>query len=142
MKIYCTGCECDVQARLTNGKERYPHRPDLYDLPFWKCDTCRNYVGCHHKTGTPTKPLGVIATKEILEARKKIHALLDPLWKNKRIKRGQVYAYVSNRLGYNYHNGEIRTIEEARDVYKIVARLHNDLLTNEGRSPDRDPNTN
>lgn len=128
MKIYCTGCEKDVDARLTSGKERYPHRPDLYDLPFWKCDACGNYVGCHHKTGTPTKPLGVIATKEILEARKKIHALLDPLWKSKRIKRGQAYAYVSHRLGYQYHNGEIRTIKEAREIYKIVGQLHNELL--------------
>jgi hypothetical protein len=100
----------------------------LYELPFWKCDTCGNYVGCHHKTANPTKPLGVIATKEILEARKKLHALLDPLWKSKKIKRGQAYAYIGHRLGYPYHNGEIRTIEEARTVYKIVGQLHNDLL--------------
>lgn len=128
MKIYCTGCETDVQARLTDGKERYPHRPDLYDIPFWRCDTCGNYVGCHHKTKERTKPLGVIATPEILNARKKIHALLDPLWKTKRIKRSQAYAYVTKRLGYTYHNGEIRTMEEAREIYKIVATLHNELV--------------
>ena len=135
MKIYCTGCETDIDARLTSGKERYPHRQDLYELPFWKCDTCGGYVGCHHKTSQPTKPLGVIATPEILNARKKIHALLDPLWKSKKIKRGQAYAYVTNRMAkllgeptYQYHNGEIRTIEEARQVYAIVAQLHNELL--------------
>jgi hypothetical protein len=128
MKIYCTGCETDVDARLTDGKERYPHHIDLYDLPFWKCDTCGNYVGCHHKTKERTKPLGVIATPEILNARKKIHALLDPLWKQGKIKRGQAYAYVTNRLGYTYHNGEIRTIEEARKIYTIVAELYNELL--------------
>ena len=128
MLIYCTGCEAEVEARLTDGQERYPHRPDLYDIPFWKCDTCKNYVGCHHKTKQRTKPLGVIATPEILEARKKIHALLDPLWKSGRIKRGQAYAYVTNRLGHEFHNGEIRTIDEAREIYKIVASLHNELL--------------
>lgn len=128
MRIYCTGCQRDIDARLTNGKERYPHRPDLYELPFWKCDKCGNYVGCHHKTKTPTKPLGVIATPEILAARKKIHALLDPLWKSGKIKRGQAYAYVSKRLGCQYHNGEIRTLIEARTVYKLVAELHNELL--------------
>lgn len=127
MSIYCTGCEEDVEARLTDGAERYPHRPDLADIIFWKCDTCGNYVGCHHKTSTPTKPLGVIATRPLLEARKKIHALLDPLWKSKKIKRGQAYAYVSKRLGYNYHNGEIRTIDEARTVYQIVAQLKEEL---------------
>ena len=128
MIIYCTGCEKDVEARLTNGKERYPHRPDLYDLPFWKCDTCLNYVGCHYKTNNPTRPLGVIATKEILEARKKIHTILDPLWKSGKVKRGQAYAFVTGKLHYTYHNGEIRTIEEARKIYKIVAELHNTLL--------------
>lgn len=127
MTIYCTGCNKDVDARLTNGKERYPHRPDLYSLPFWRCDDCGNYVGCHHKTKTPTKPLGCIATPEILEARKKIHATLDPLWKSGKARRGYLYGTISKKLGYTYHNGEIRTIEEARHIYRIVAELHNKL---------------
>lgn len=128
MKIYCTGCTKDVEARLTNGLERYPHRPDLADIPFWKCDTCGGYVGCHHKTKQRTKPMGCIATPEILNARKKIHDILDPLWQTGLIKRGQAYAYITNRLGYHYHTGEIRSIEEARTIYKIVAQLHNELI--------------
>ena len=127
-RIYCTGCVKDVQARLTDGRERYPHRPDLAHIPFWKCDTCGNYVGCHYKTTRPTRPLGCIATPEILNARKKIHAVLDPLWHNGKISRGKAYAYVSKRLGYPYHNGEIRTMEEARAIYRIVGELHNSLL--------------
>ena len=137
MTIYCTGCEQDVEARLTDGRERYSHRPDLADLPFWKCDTCKNYVGCHHKTANRTSPLVCIATPEILDARKKIHALLDPLWKSEKIKRGQAYAFVTNRMikvtgnqRYQYHNGEIRSLEEARHIDKIVAKLHNDLVAN------------
>lgn len=128
MKIYCTGCGADVEARLTDGAERYPHRPDLFSLPFWRCDTCGNYVGCHHKTKQPTKPLGVIATPEILNARKKLHALIDPMWQSGKIKRGQVYAYIGHRLGYNYHTGEIRTMDEARTIYRIAAQLHNELI--------------
>jgi len=127
MTIYCTGCGKDVEARLTDGKERYPHRQDLDDLPFWKCDTCGNYVGCHHKTKQRTRPLGCIATPEILEARKKIHALLDPLWKSGKAKRGYLYGTISNKLGYTYHNGEIRSLEEARTIWQIVAELHNEL---------------
>ena len=127
MNIYCTGCQKDVKARLTNGKERYPHRPDLHDLPFWKCDTCMNYVGCHHKTKTPTKPLGCIATPKLLEARNHIHALLDPLWQSKKIRRGQAYAYIGNRIGKNYHTGELRSVEEARTVYKIILQLKKEL---------------
>ncbi len=128
MKIYCTGCQKDVEARLTDGAEIYPHRPDLYKLPIWKCDTCGNYVGCHHKTANPTRPLGVIATPEISNARKKIHALLDSIWESRLMGRSQVYAYISHQLGHDYHNGEIRTLEEARQIYRIVGTLRNELL--------------
>ena len=76
MILYCCGCERDVTGRLTNGGEIYPHRSDLADLPFWKCDTCKNSVGCHHKTTSPTKPLGCIPTKEIKAARHHIHKFL------------------------------------------------------------------
>ena len=56
--IFCCGCQRKVDARLTNGEEMYPHRYDLANLPFWKCDVCQNFVGCHHKTKNRTKPLG------------------------------------------------------------------------------------
>ena len=63
--IFCCGCQSDVQARLTDGAEIYAHRRDLASLPFWKCDACGNFVGCHHKTKHRTRPLGCIPTKEI-----------------------------------------------------------------------------
>lgn len=133
--IYCTGCKRDVQARLTNGQELYPHRPDLYELPFWECDTCGGYVGCHHKTATPTKPLGFIGTPAIFDARKKIHALLDPLWKSGHIKRGQAYAHISKQLGRPYHTGEIKDLHEAATIWRIVAELHNEIITKATDSP-------
>ena len=80
--IYCCGCGCDVQARLTNGKEIYPHRMDLDEVPFWKCDKCGNYVGCHHKTKQRTSPTGCIPTSEIRALRVQIHNIIDPLWKS------------------------------------------------------------
>jgi len=106
-----------------HGKEIYPHRADLYQKPFWKCDRCGNYVGCHWKTGNPTRPLGNIPTKEIRNARQHIHKILDPLWKSKRFKRGHIYGKLSNALGYQYHTGEIKSVEDARCVYKIVQQI-------------------
>ena len=85
-------------------------------------------MGCHWKTKERTKPLGVIATREIMEARKKIHALLDPLWRSGKMRRGKLYARISSELGYTYHSGEIKDIEEARRVYRIIAGLHNELI--------------
>ena len=101
-EIYCCGCQGKVSARLTSGKEIYSHRQDLSDLPFWKCDSCNNFVGCHHKTKERTKPLGCIPSPEIKNARKHIHALLDPLWKmsgNKRKARTALYDMIGEKMG-------------------------------------------
>ena len=120
-EIYCCACQKMMEARLTNGKEIYPHRPDLADLPFWKCDACGNYVGCHHKTKDRTHPLGNIATPEIRNARQHIHRILDPLWHGKGSKfRQEVYDRLSELVGWKYHTAKIRTIEEARSVYAAV----------------------
>lgn len=120
MLIYCVACQSDVDARLTDGSEIYSHRPDLYDLPFWKCDACGNFVGCHHKTAQRTRPLGNIPTPLLREARKQIHAILDPIWKSGQRSRGSVYGQLSALLGCEYHTGEISSIEEARRIYVIV----------------------
>ena len=121
--IYCAGCVCEVTARLTSGAEIYPHRPDLHALPFWKCDGCGNCVGCHYKTKRPTEPLGIIATPELKTARQHIHRLIDPFWKSGKMPRGQVYAMLSARIGRQYHTAEIRSLEDAREIYKAAREL-------------------
>lgn len=127
-EIWCCACNSKTQARLTDGSEIYPHRKDLYDLPFWKCDKCNNFVGCHHKTKDRTRPLGNIPTPELKNARKHIHALLDPIWMNsdKRTQtRKKIYAYLSEKLGFEYHTAKLRNIEEARKVYKLLINYNN-----------------
>ena len=121
MKILCCGCNgVKVDARLTNGEEIYPHREDLYGLPFWRCDTCGNFVGCHHKTANRTAPLGCIVTKEIKAKRIGIHSVLDPLWKSGKFKRKDIYKWLSRKLGYNYHTGNVKSIEEASKVKSLL----------------------
>ncbi len=123
-EIHCCGCGAKVSARLTDGAEIYPHRRDLAALPFWKCDTCGNHVGCHHKTSNPTNPLGCIPTPEIKRARQYIHRILDPIWVSGRMKRSAVYAEIAQQLGRkSYHTANIRSVEEAREVYRIVQRV-------------------
>lgn len=122
-KIYCCGCEKKIDARLTDGKEIYPHRPDLFNLPFWKCDDCKNFVGCHHKTKNRTNPLGCIPTKEIKNARKGIHKILDPLWKDGKFNRNEIYEKISNHFGWDYHTANIRSIDEARKIYTFIKNL-------------------
>lgn len=122
--LYCCGCKKDVSARLTDGTETYSHRPDLGILPFWKCDSCGNFVGCHHKTKDRTRPLGNIPTKELKNARQHIHRILDPIWKDGNIPRGKVYADIAREAGLKeYHTAEIKTLEDARKIYAIVKRM-------------------
>jgi len=127
MKIYCCGCKKEVEARLTSGAEIYQHRQDLHNLPFWKCDTCKNYVGCHHKTKERTRPLGCIATRELFKARQHIHALIDPLWQNHPEKfraRRWIYRWLADKIGKEeYHTAEIRSIEEAREIYRLAQTI-------------------
>lgn len=123
IELYCCQCGCDVQARLTNGKEIYPHRPDLYQLPFWRCDSCKCHVGCHHKTDNPTRPLGCIPTGAIVNMRKRIHAVIDPLWKPDVRTRRVIYSKLSAVLGRRYHTADLRTMEECRLILEAARAL-------------------
>ena len=123
MTIYCCGCKGEVDVRLTDGKEIYPHRSDLFSLPFWVCDECNNFVGCHHKTENRTRPLGCIATKEIKNARQHIHRILDPIWQQGGMKRKEVYRLIGDYVGHKYHTANIRSIDEARKIYCFIKGL-------------------
>lgn len=120
MRIYCAVCRSDQECTQTTGEEIYPHRSDLKFLEFWKCDKCQNYVGCHKKTG---KPLGIIVSKEVKNARQEIHKLIDPVWKSGRIKRSELYQRITDALGYRFHTAEIKTLNEARHIYRVIRTI-------------------
>lgn len=71
--------------------------------------------------------MGVIPSAEIKNARKHIHALLDPIWKSGVIKRAKLYGLISKELGWTYHTAELRTIEEARKAYVVIRRIGQSL---------------
>jgi len=121
--LYCCGCRADVSARLVDGREVYPHRSDLADLPFWKCDACGNFVGCHHKSAERTRPLGCIPTPDLKRARREIHRLLDSIWTEGWMSRREVYSAISDDIGHEYHTGDLRSLDEARKVWLIVNDL-------------------
>jgi hypothetical protein len=122
-----------VRARLTSGQEVYPHRLDLDDLPFWRCDVCGNFVGCHHQTNEPTKPLGVIATPEIKQARMQIHAVLDPLHRDGLIRRATLYKKMATRLDVRqFHTAEIRSLNEAQKALSAAESIAKELRSTRG----------
>lgn len=68
--------------------------------------------------------MGCIPTKEITAKRKEIHAVLDPLWKSGKFTRNGIYREIARRLGRRtYHTANIRSIEEADEVLKIIASV-------------------
>lgn len=119
MNIYCCTCSEEVEVRLTDGSEVYPHRSDLSSLPFWIC-SCGSFVGCHHKTKDRTRPLGVIPSTQIKNYRKVIHEVLDPLWRSKKHSRSALYKELTNVLGREYHTAELRTVDECKSIIKYL----------------------
>ncbi|MBY0256178.1 zinc-finger-containing protein [Methylobacterium sp.] len=134
---FCPGC--GVAARLTNGAEVYPNRPDLADKPIWKCEVCPDaYVGCHPGG---TEPLGTPAGPELRRARIVLHRdMVDPLWKHadrcgeyhpeneaareliQRAARGRVYAYLAAGLDLTKDECHVGmfTIEQCREAWACL----------------------
>lgn len=115
--LYCVQCKDEVKPIKTNGKEIYPHRKDLYHLTFYKCPQCSNYVGCHKGTNTP---LGCIPTKELKQARIKAHNYMDSFWKSGRVKRSKIYKTLTEHFGYEYHNGNTKSVQECEEAIKVI----------------------
>lgn len=75
---------CGKWSELVTGAEIYPHRPDLRDLKFYRCEPCDAYVGCHRGT---LKPLGRLADAELRHWKKRAHKAFDPIWEERLKKR-------------------------------------------------------
>ncbi len=115
--IFCVECNKEVIAVRVTGDIIYPHRRDLHLKRFFKCLDCDNYVGTHRDSG---KPLGVIPSKELRKQRMKIHELIDPVWKNGTMKRGEMYQKIKEFLGYEFHTAEIDSMEKAKDIFETL----------------------
>lgn len=92
---------CGNPAELVTGAVIYPRRDDLHAKRFWRCAPCRAYVGCHdpgNGYGDGTRPLGVLANAELREAKKAVHAVLDPLWRSGRMSRKRAYRWLAERM--------------------------------------------
>lgn len=124
MRIYCCQCEKEIFVPITKGSEIYPHRPDLADLNFYKCPHCGNYVGCHKGTN---RPLGVIPTPAIRQARKIIHSYIDPIYKSGKMTRTTLYRTISKKLGYTYHTGETKSVSECVKIMNIAKEIKENL---------------
>lgn len=109
---------CNRRAKLLTGASVYPHRPDLYPLKFWVCEPCKAYVGCHKNS--EAVPLGRLANADLRKAKSAAHAAFDPIWKNGRMKRGNAYLWLSERLGITKDICHIGMFDE-KTCWKVVS---------------------
>lgn len=70
---------CGKFSAEATGKEIYPHRADLWQKKFYRCQPCGAYVGCHTETG---RPLGTLADAKLRKLRSLLHQVFDPIWEN------------------------------------------------------------
>ena len=105
---------CKNEAKWCENKEIYGKNYGNSFMCYY-CKPCNAYVGCHQNT---KKPLGTITNAEGREWRKKVHAKIDPLWKSGQIKRKDLYARISKKIGKTYHTGET-TIEDCKNIFLL-----------------------
>lgn len=109
--------ECGCKATRVGGQAIYPHRPDLFEKVFWKCE-CGAYVGCHPGT---VNPLGYPAGPTTRRARSEAHAAFDPIWRTKKMTRSEAYKWLASELGQRASETHISWMDEptARRVVAI-----------------------
>lgn len=119
--------ECGSEPRLTDGREIYPHRPDLATKRFYKCDGCASsYCGCHPDT---TTPLGYPCGDTTRRARSAAHAVIDPIWRDKLTSRQTVYFELARRLQIPREQCHVAwmTADEARDAAGVAKEIRKEL---------------
>lgn len=109
---------CGNETELVAGAIMYPHRKDLYDLKFWRCEPCDAYVGCHKRS---TKPLGTLANAELREARKRAHKAFDDIWRMGFKPRSSAYTWLASVLGIPKRSCHIAMMTEAQCANTVAA---------------------
>ncbi|USL16590.1 MULTISPECIES: zinc-finger-containing protein [Bacillus cereus group] len=88
----CTFCNGEVV--LTSNKELYGK--EYGNGKCYLCRKCKASVGTHNGT---TRPLGILANREMKILKKTCHDLFDITWKNKILNRTEAYKRLARLLG-------------------------------------------
>nr|DAV53527.1 MAG TPA: zinc finger domain-containing protein [Caudoviricetes sp.] len=120
-KIWCVTCNKYVDAELGLYGDIFPNRLEKAKLPIWICPMCGNYVLTHSKT---YRPVGVIGNKQIRIFRLAIHKQLGKACQDSTLTIRDCYGVMSAVLGYKFHSGKLKTINEALKALKIASRIN------------------
>lgn len=118
---------CKAQAQLVTGAAIYPDRPDLTRRRFWACLPCGAWCGIHENSQR-CAPLGTLANAELRGMRRKVHTLLDPLWRDGPMNRPDAYAWLAKRLGMDVRRCHVGYFRDAQCLAAVAI-----LLQRQGR---------
>lgn len=85
---------CSSEVVLTSNKEIYGK--EFGNGKCYLCRKCKASVGTHNGT---TRPLGILANREMKILKKTCHDLFDITWKNKILNRTEAYKRLARSLG-------------------------------------------
>lgn len=109
---------CGQSARLVPASTVYGGSlPDRY---LWLCDCTAGlyYVGCHPGT---TDPLGTLADRGLRNLRRIVHDWLDPIWKQGRVPRSVVYAWLARQMGIDRETCHVAHFDRAECFAALTA---------------------
>lgn len=112
-------CYCGSSSSLRDNKLLYNGK-SYGRGKAWICNRfpeCRGSVGCH----PDGRPLGTIPDPDTKILRQKLHALIDPIWREGRGSRGSVYGWLKRITGSTkeIHMGET-TKEDCIRLFALI----------------------
>ena len=91
---------------------------------MWLCRKCNARVSCHKGTKIPT---GTLAKPELMELRKQCHALFDPLWKSKKMRRHEAYRWLAKKMNLQFKHAHIGFMGEKK-CKQFLKILNSEIL--------------
>lgn len=113
---------CNKPAVWCENKEKYGRN-------YWKsymcylCKDCDAYVGCHNNT---REPLGTMANDELRRWRIRTHEFIDPIWKENKMERREVYQLLEKHFWKPIHTWE----SDIEMCQKIIEFLKKEFYNN------------
>lgn len=111
--LICPDCGAPMILRKTM---KFPQRNGQPGL-FYGCQRfpkCKATHGAH----PDGRPLGIPGNAETKAARHRAHAAFDDIWEKRLLSRGAAYRWLSKKLGYEAHMGEM-DVEQCERVIAL-----------------------
>lgn len=112
---------CRARAQLVTGEAIYRDvvTSTVARRRFWLCAPCDAYVGTH-RNSKRAAPFGTLANKELRTMRRRVHSLLDPLWRSGEMARPEAYAWLATRLGLDVKRTHVGMFREPECMVAIL----------------------